>query len=269
MTVTEVAKARAAAWKGRCAPVLAPLVHPQEKVVWRGTPYASAAADQHVENIHKQEVWPPIHRTQGNVYKQGGQKPPKGNWAVSLPSDDNKMRRTWYGAKGKRGGEAQDGQGTLKWHPKWKFAQDGPHWLGGYQDLRDPYTKEADSMCGHPVPGVNVYDWGLDKKIKHSQALHKLDKGSKSWYKVVGKDISSLGAALWGYHPVTGKLHATKGDGRAFERGVPTPFGEIMKADPISLLQEAAQTGELDGISEQGIVGEAVRAKQARLQAPV
>ena len=52
------------------------------------------------------------------------------------------------------------------------------------QDPRDPNTKEADSMCGHPVPGVNVYDWGLDKKIKHSHALRKLDKGSKSWYKV-------------------------------------------------------------------------------------
>ena len=32
-----------------------------------------------------------------------------------------------------RGEEAQEGQGTLKWHSKWKFAQDGPHWLGGYQ----------------------------------------------------------------------------------------------------------------------------------------
>ena len=30
---------------------------------------------------------------------------------------------------------------------------------------------------------MNVYDWGLDKKIKRSRVLRKLDKGSKSWYK--------------------------------------------------------------------------------------
>ena len=42
------------------------------------------------------------------------------------------------------------------------------------------------------LPGVNVYDWGLDKKIKHSRVLRKLDKGSKSWYKVSPSTFHSI-----------------------------------------------------------------------------
>ena len=42
------------------------------------------------------------------------------------------------------------------------------------------------------LPGVNVYDWGLDKKIKHSRVLRKLDKGSKSWYKVSPSTFDSI-----------------------------------------------------------------------------
>ena len=255
-----------------CVPPLPPLEHPRRPLGWRPTPHAAAEAGQHVEGVDKREVWKPRDRAQGEVYAEGARAPPRGKWAFALPSDDNKLRRTWFGrgeGNGSEGGAAApddpyNGTGTLRWRRTRKYAADGAHWLGDFQDPRDPSDKAADSMCGRAIPGVNVYSWGLDKRIRHRNVLAREDHGDRAWYKTLGKELSQL---LWGYHPASGKLRSLDDDGGSFERAVPVPFGHILHGGPVALLEEAAASGELDALrGAHGPAGEAVHVAPARLR---
>lgn len=135
---------------------------------------------------------------------------PAGKWALSLPSDDNKLRRKWYSRNaqgtreplptrpapasasgalalpGGRGELVRGGLGsTLRWRPKYRYAhgyprQDGPHWLGGYDDISRPPKMGADSKSGKGLPGVNVYDWSVDKTLARSRQYPSVEYDDKS-----------------------------------------------------------------------------------------
>ena len=60
---------------------------------------------------------------------------------------------------------------THRWRPKYRYAhgyerQDGPHWLGGYDDINGPEKEGADSESGKGLPGVNVYDWSGEFRVR-------------------------------------------------------------------------------------------------------
>ena len=209
----------------------------------------------------------------GNVYINGESlKPPKGKWAVSLPSDDNKMRRKWYAVRDTgrvhadnlvlpkgRGELVQGGQDTtLRWRPKFRYAhgypgQDGPHWLGGYSDIRDPLKQGADSISGKGLPGVQVYSWSLDKDLASRDAAQaqKIDHARSSLWQDLDKIGQALASFVW--PPISKEsptqLHYNRVnlDGKLFGNGLPNPVGEIMAGPrPVSLLQ-GLPLASLDG----------------------
>ena len=207
----------------------------------------------------------------GNVYINGERlKPPKGKWAVSLPSDDNKMRRKWYAVRDTgrvrarnlvlpegRGELVEGGQDTtLRWRPKFRYAhgypgQDGPHWLGGYSDIRDPPKQGADSISGKGLPGVQVYSWSLDKDLasRDPAQAQKIDHAGSSLWQDLDKIGQALASFVW---PPLAKesptqLQYNRVDGKNFGNGLPNPVGEIMEGPrPVSLLQ-GLPLSSLDG----------------------
>jgi len=203
---------------------------------------------------------------------------PKGNWAVSLPSDDNKLRRKWYHVRDShrvaagnlelpehRGELVAEGQGTtLRWRPKYQYAhgfagQDGAHWLGGYSDIRDPAKVGADSSSGKGLPRVNVYDWSMDKSIHDDPVSKKsLEHPQFSlWQDMekLGDDVSLL---IW---PPLIPAHKSRLHSQGVNidkvRGpnaLPSPLGEIMAdPQPVSLLQRHApqeRAGAMSGLED-------------------
>ena len=78
--------------------------------------------------------------------------------------------------------------------------QDGPHWFGGYSDIRDPPKEGADSISGKGLPGVNVYSWSADKVLaaRDTQQVQKIDRqDSSSLWQDVDKIGQGIAAFLW------------------------------------------------------------------------
>ena len=165
-------------------------VSPPRVQPWMPTPWVSAQSAQHVHDDDKYLTGVHLGTPKdGHTYSDGQvASAPRGRWAVSLPSDDNKLRRKWY----RRTGTSQDTEGpdlkrpdgrgelregglgtTLRWRPKYRYAhgysgQDGPHWLGGYDDIEGPPIVGADALSGKGLPNVNVYSWNMDKQLAHT-----------------------------------------------------------------------------------------------------
>jgi len=90
-----------------CVPAPHPPVPPP---TWRPPLWASKECDQHVsdedkyldKNFVNQEIQhvaglpSGVKFTAGHLYCKDGVPVPEGKWAVTLPSDDNKLRRKWY-----------------------------------------------------------------------------------------------------------------------------------------------------------------------------
>jgi hypothetical protein len=174
--------------------------------------------DKYLTGVHKAKYPNNAIPKGGHTYDNGKKlKAPRGRWAVSLPSDDNKLRRKWYKVRDTgrvvadnlvlpdgRGELVPGGQDTtLRWRPKYRYAhgykgQDGPHWLGGYSDIRGPPKYGADSASGKGLPNVNVYSWNMDKAIHpHDNLMRKIDKGQNSLWedmKLIRREIS---ATIW------------------------------------------------------------------------
>jgi hypothetical protein len=83
---------------------------PPPPPTWRPPLWASKECDQHVsdedkyldKNFVNQEIQhvaalpSGVEFRAGHVYCKDGVPVPEGKWAVTLPSDDNKLRRKWY-----------------------------------------------------------------------------------------------------------------------------------------------------------------------------
>ena len=197
-------------------PALPPPPPPPPPPAWMPTPWESAEKMQHVESQDK--YLDGVHLGDpegGHVYDNGEVlQAPEGRWALSLPSDDNKLRRKWYATQAGdgdalhlpegRGELVPGGQGSsLRWRPKYRYAhgfagQDGPHWLGGYSDIRDPPKVGADSVSGKGLPRVNVYDWGLDRDVHpHSAGAKAIGHAKFSLWQDVQTIGSSLKSLIW------------------------------------------------------------------------
>jgi hypothetical protein len=223
---------------------------PPSPKTWLPTPWVSAEKIQHVENQDRYLTGAHMGPPQGaHVYYNGeALEAPRGKWALTLPSDDNKLRRKWYRSRSVpyagdldlpegRGELVAGGQSTtLRWRPKYRYAhgykgQDGPHWLGGYSDIRDPPKYGADSNSGRGLAGVNVYNWGVDKQVQPNvDNIRAVGHAQFSLWHDVKQIGSSLSELIWpdSRAEQPSHLHSTHIYGLRGSKAVPNPLGEIM-----------------------------------------